>query len=467
MKRIVALALCLVMVLGLMAGCQKSMDAKTLAQKMEEAMKAITAQGGDVEMGLEMKLSTMGVTMTISMDMAMKVLAKADFSSIYYDMNLTMNALGESEETKVEAYGTMEDGSMVYYAYDSAEDMWVKTVQDSFGEMVEQFKGIEFKFNEMPAESLFLAKVPETVNDRKCYVLTAQLDGATIQEQLGDYMDTLLSQMSGTEELDEESMAQLEAVLKGLDWTMLSGKCVYYVDMETFLPVEMVMEIDGLGDVFNSMIGTLITEMAALLEGEEIPEFSVEIPTIQIVTKNMIYNEAVEVPAVPQEAIDNAIDADALMEEPVDDELNDYEHLANEPQADGSYLMPLGSSTVKVMVPEGYGVYMTDVEYIACMTEDMMNSLDYMVLTDLTAEEQAASVMENVTWAQEEGYYKSHTEVEELNGFMTMSLVYNDNTSLWYAWKELDGDVLVMGALVEGETFDLAGLIATVEIIAE
>ena len=62
MKKIVALALCLVMVLGLMTGCQKGIDAKTVYQNMREAAKAVTAQSADVEMDLEMKMSTMGMT---------------------------------------------------------------------------------------------------------------------------------------------------------------------------------------------------------------------------------------------------------------------------------------------------------------------------------------------------------------------------------------------------------------------
>ena len=45
MKKIVALALCLVMVMGLMSGCEKAMDLDTLIQKMDEAGKTVTATG--------------------------------------------------------------------------------------------------------------------------------------------------------------------------------------------------------------------------------------------------------------------------------------------------------------------------------------------------------------------------------------------------------------------------------------
>ena len=459
MKRIVALALCLVMVLGLMTGCQKGMDAETVYQKMTEATKTVSAQGVDAVMDLEMKMSTMGMTMTIGMEMAMTVQAKADMSAMYMDMTMAMEALGQSEETRMEMYGTMEDGALVYYIYEGTEDLWVKTTMDDFAEVMNQFTSVG-QFTTGAKEILSLAKKQETINGRKCYVLTEKIDGAAIQEAFGDYMTEMLPQMTGSE-LDEETAAQLETVMKELDWSKLDGSVVYYVDAETFLCQEMTAEILGMGDVFNDMIATLIGMAAEEYESEEIPEFSIEIPTFTISSKNMTYNDDVQVPTVPQEAIDNAVDADTLE----DIDANDYTDVTGlEPLEDGSYEMTMGTSSIRIMVPEEYIVYMADVEMIVAMTEDMMNSVSYYLMPEMTGEEMQASVMDAVTWAQEEDYYKSHTEAAELNGYQTMSLIYNDNTSVWYAWMELDGGVLVLCAEVEGETFDLAALINTVMI---
>ena len=52
----------------------------------------------------------------------------------------------------------------------------------------------------------------------------------------------------------------------------------------------------------------------------------------------------------------------------------------------------------------------------------------------------------------------------EQDGFVTASLIYNDDTSIWYAWKELDGGVLMMYAEVEGEVYDINTLLSSVEI---
>lgn len=464
MKKIVALALCLVMVLGLMIGCQKAMDAKTVYQNMSEAVKAVTAQSADVEMDLEMKMSTMGMTVTIGMVMDMTSMAKSDLSSTYMDMSMEMKALGETEETKMEMYGIMEDGAMVYYTYDSTEDLWVKTSMDEYADMMNKLKGMSMQLTDATSDSLFLAKLPETINDRKCYKLTEQIDGASIQEQMGDYMVEFLNQMTGTEELDEESMAQVEAVLKGLDWSKLSGSVVYYVDTESFLPVEMSVEILGMGDVFNSMISALMEQMAAEYEeyGEEIPEISIEIPAFKITSKNMSYNDDVQIPELPQEAIDNAIDADEMLD--LEDELVSDTELLNPPQADGSYLMTMGGSYVRVMLPEGYTAYMSDPEIIIGMSEDELNYVTYVLMPEMTGEDMFNSFIEEIVWAKSEEYYKSHSDVEDLNGFATASLIYNDDTSIWYAWKELDGGVLMMYAEVEGEVYDINTLLSSVEI---
>ena len=464
MKKIVALALCLVMVLGLMTGCQKAMDAKTVYQNMSEAVKAVTAQSADVEMDLEMKMSTMGMTMTVGVALDMTSMVKSDLSSMYMDMNMEMKALGETEEMKMEMYGTMEDGAMVYYTYDITEDLWVKTTMDEYADMMNKLKGMSMQFTDVTSDSLFLAKLPETINDRKCYKLTEQINGESIQELMGDYMTTALNQMTGAEELDEESMAQVEAVLKGLDWSMLSGSMVYYVDAETYLPVETSMEILGMGDVFNSMISALLEQAAAEYEeyAEEIPEFSIEIPAFKITSKNMTYNDDVQIPELPQEAIDNAIDADEMLE--FEDELGSDTELLNPPQADGSYLMTMGSNYVRVVLPEGYTAYMSDPEIIIGMSEDELNYVSYVLMPEMTGEDMFNSFIEEIVWAKSEEYYKSHSDVEDLNGFATASLIYNDDTSIWYAWKELDGGVLMMYAEVEGEVYDINTLLSSVEI---
>lgn len=468
MKKIVALVLCLVMMVGLMSGCQKKMDADTLYQNMNEAMKAVTAQAADMEMDLEFTVSTMGISMNIAMSMDMAMQAKADLSAMHMDITANMDAMGQSEEISMEVYTAVEDDAVVSYTYENSTETWVKSVEEGYQELTAQIqeltKELGLDQQTMPKGTLTLEKDQVTVNDRKCYVLTQQVGGEELKTLLNTYMDQILNKAieETGEEIDEETRAEMQQVLdvlKNLDWSKLSCKMVYHVDAETFLPVEGVTEITGLGETLNGMIDTIMA-MAMMEMDEEAPAFSVEIPTLKMTLSNMRYNDAAEVPAVPQEVIDSAVDMDDLM---MDDELIDTE-VSNPAQPDGSYLLSMGGSSVSVTLPEGYMVFLSETDMLVGMSADMMNSLTFMLVEGATAEDMAVGVLSEVDAAKEGESYKSHTEVAEVNGYSTMGLIYNDNTSLWYAWKELDGCVLLMGAEVNGETYDLAELFTAVQI---
>ena len=468
MKKIVALVLCLVMMVGLMSGCQKKMDADTLYQNMNEAMKAVTAQAADMEMDLEFTVSTMGISMNMAMSMDMAMQAKSDLSAMHMDITANVDAMGQSEEISMEVYTAVEDDAVVSYAYESDTETWVKSVEEGYQELTAQIQELTKELGlgqqTMPKGTLTLEKDQVTVNDRKCYVLTQQVGGEELKTLLNTYMDKILDKAieETGEEIDEETRAEMQQVLdilKNLDWSKLSYKMVYHVDAETFLPLEGVCEITGLGETLNGMIDTIMA-MAMMEMDEEAPALSIEIPTLKMTMSNMLYNEAAEVPAVPQEVIDSAIDMDDLM---MDDELIDTE-VSNPAQSDGSYLLSMGGSSVSVTLPEGYMVFLSEVDMLVGMTADMMNSLTFMLVEGVTAEDMAVGVLSEVDAAKEAEYYKSHTEVAEVNGYSTMGLIYNDETSLWYAWKELDGCVLLMGAEVNGETYDLAELFAAVQI---
>ncbi len=348
------------------------------------------------------------------------------------------------------------DGAMVSYAYEATSDTWVRTTQENYGDMMNQFAGMQQSLAQMPKELMTLAEEQVTVNERACYALTVNMSGDQFQTYMSDYMGTIMSQITGTGEMDEESLAMMEQ----MDWTNLRTTCVYHVDAETFLPLEMTMEIKGMGDVLND----LLVSMMGMQTGDL--EFTIDVPTVKMVAKNMVYNEAVEIPALPQEAVENAVDADSL-DETLNEELVDgeEEYLVNPPQEDGSYLITLGQDIVRVMVPEGYPVMDSGTDYVVGIAEDGYNSVYYMLYNDMTSDDVVTMFNEEVVWAQDNGWYGSHTEPTELEGYTAMGLIYNDDTSTWYAWRELKDSILLLGTDCDAVDFDLTTLFATVEII--
>lgn len=445
MKKIVAMVLCLVMVLGLMTGCQKAMDLKTLTQKMDEAMAAADGMAGKANLELDFQLAMSGMTMGMGMDLALEMKAQMDMSSAWMDVDMSMDVLGESQDMDMEIYMNADGDDMVMYMLEGTTNTWIKTQETGYTELAAQSQDSAIKFSQMPQEQMTLAEEKETVDGRACYVLQVNMDGEYFQTAMESAM------MMAADDATKEMM-------ETMDWSKLSTSMVWYVDAETFLPVQMTGEIQGLGDLMGGMVDTLLGAEAAGME------MSVTVPNCKIAMTEMDYT-GVEVPAVPQEAIDNAIDADEMAEEPVVGLENGL--VENPPQADGSYLLSLESDSVSIILPGSYPYVDAGVDYLDAVNEEGTMYLSYMLVPDVTGEDMRLGVMNEIDWANQNSYYKSHSDVAELEGYSTMSLIYNDGTSIWYAWKELEGCVLLMAAELEGETYDLTELIASVQIAAE
>lgn len=439
MKKIVAMVLCLVMVVGLMTGCQKAMDLDTLVRKLDDAMAAGTHMAGKANVEIDMQLAVTGMTMDMGMDMAMDMKIANDMSASWMDMDMTMDVLGESQTTDMEIYMNADGEDMVTYVHEASTDTWIKSreVGYDFQAGKDQITGI--KFSEIPREKMTLAQEKETVDGRECYVLTVNMDGEYFQNLVNS---TLM--MSADEATSE--------MMESMDWSKLSAVMIYHVDAETFLPVQLSGDIQGMGDVMVGLMGQL-------LGGTEGLDMTVTVPNCKITMNEMAFT-GVEVPAVPQEAIDNAVDADTLEEE-------SYEDVTMEPEADGSFLMGADGVSIRVMLPEGCTAWTASQEYIEAENDEGTVYLIYELLGADLAGDIEEALMGEVDLLKEDGSYKSHSGPEELEGFTVMSITDTDDYSVWYAWREIEGYVLVISADAMGESLDMAGLLSGIEVVAE
>ncbi len=440
MKKIIALALCLVMVLGLMAGCEKAMDVKTLAQKMDEAAKNQTAAAAKMHLELEMSMAMTGMTMTMGADADMEMKSDLTKNALWMDVDAAVDVLGETQEIGMEIYtDAAEDGSMTMYIYESSTDTWMKTAMEGFADQVSQMQDSAIVMSDIPQEKMTLAEEKQTIGGAECYVLTVDMDGAFFADQMKAMMEV------GTEALDQETAAMMEAI----DWTKLNAKSVYYVDAKTFQTAQIDLEVLGMGEMMNEVMGTVMAELMAMMGGEEM-EITIDVPVFKASITEMTYT-GVEVPAVPQEAIDNAVDADAIPEDTGDEFTGDEEWLTNAPQADGSYLLTNGTDSISVFLPEGYSVYMADPEMVMGITDDMMHSLTFMLVADITAEDMQAEYAATIEQSKEEGYYLSHSELEPVNGFDLVTLSYTDGSAETCAWRATSTGILLVSGSAFGE----------------
>lgn len=428
LKKITALAMAVVMVLALFAGCEKPMDAQTLAQKMDEAAKNQNAVSGTMSMVLDMTMGVTGMSLDLSLDADVGIKATMEPLAAYADMDMTMEVLGQSETLEMEMYMAEEEGKVVSYTYTAADESWIREESEEIPEIPVAETGM----SEIPAEKMTLAEEQQTIGEKSCYVLTVNMDGELFQQ----YMDTAMEAM--TAELDEETLA----IVEGMDMSALSTTMVYYVDAESFLPVQLEAEILGFGEMMNGVLGEMFAEAMMGMGGEE-TEITFDIPAFTVAFTDISY-DAVEVPTVPEEGVEAA----AL----------------NPLQADGSYVLRLNEDAIRIVSPEGYSEYYVEGSAMGLITEDYMNYADYSLLTDITADDMAAAVEADALYAQEEELYDSHGAAEEVNGFTVMYVKYNDGTAYYYGWKQLNACMLLVTFYTSDLTLDHTPLFNAVEI---
>lgn len=451
MKKIVALALAVVMVLGLMAGCEKAMDVKTLTQKMDEANKNVTTMAGKAAMDMDLTMGVTGITMELGMALTMDMKMNSETGESFTDAKITMDMMGESETMEMELYSVLKDGEIVAYTHDKTTDTWVYQVEGAELDP-SVLTSSSITFAEIPVEKMTLAPEKQTVGGKECYVLTADMDGSNINGSLEEF----LGAMNG--EMDETTKSMIE----NLDLSAIKCHGVYYVDAATFLAVQMDLEITGVGDAVNSLLSGAMGEM--LLGGD--PEglgLTIEVPTFHVTMTDIVY-EGVEIPAVPQEGIDNAIDADAVLEEEQIDEIVDPEMINNPPQEDGRYQLVLGEQVINVAVPEGCIAYATEAEMLMFLSDDFTTAITYAIAPGATAEDIKLEMDATVEYYQSENFYKSHTVGEPINGYEVMTIVFDDAYRSTYAWIEVGTGVLMINIESETEVTNLEELISAIEI---
>lgn len=403
MKKITALLLAVVLVLGMLSGCQEKMTAQTLAEKMTEVGTAVTESSGKMSLEMVLNMSMTGFSMDYGVKLAADYAMINDPVACFVDATMTMEAMGTSESYDMQIYVGEENGETVMYDYDGATETWTRSVSDSVGEAKGMTNVVAIDLESLPAESLVLAEEKQTIGEREVYVLTATVTGDQMNEMMAGMMENM------TAATDAETAALLEE----LDFSALTAVVNYYVDCENYQTLQMDMEIQGFGDVLNSLFATLMGE-AMGVDAEEYG-ITMDITTLKASMTDLVY-ENVEVPTVPQEAIDAAA--------------------MNPLQEDGSYVLRLNDAAVRVVPPEGFEGYAMDSLNLTLYTEDYMTTVQVSLMEDFTA----ADLAEQASYMAE--YYGEMTYGEVVNGFENVT--FADDASMCIAWKELDGCVVLV-----------------------
>lgn len=132
----------------------------------------------------------------------------------------------------------------------------------------------------------------------------------------------------------------------------------------------------------------------------------------------------------------------------------------------GDFGLYLNEDAVTIHLPEQFAGQVIDGSCMGAFSDDQLSFLTY-TLSDANVEDLRLAIELDANEAIQSGYYKSHGEGGQIEGFHTMYLIYTDSACNFYAWKELDSSVLFLCAELEDMELDIAELIATVEIDAK
>ena len=228
-----------------LTGC--GMNAEKLVDEMAAATEGKQMTQATTTMEMDMSMEAEGVSMDMSMDMVMDIQASNDPYASYTNMETTVDVAGQQTSEVIQLYSIEEDGALVNYVYTESTDSWEK--QDlgmSMDDIASQTADYNWLLEKAKSEELTLEEDTQTVNGKEVYVTNCTLEGEEIQkafEGIG----------SMTDMFEQAGMGEI-------DFTALSVPTTYYIDKETFLPVKMEMDIEGMDEMMDELLANMFAQ---------------------------------------------------------------------------------------------------------------------------------------------------------------------------------------------------------------
>ncbi|MBR4290026.1 MAG: hypothetical protein IKT52_05225 [Oscillospiraceae bacterium] len=380
------------------------MTAERLVQEMLTATAANPMTSSTVDMEMGITVAAEGVTMEMNMDMTSVNMVSLEPYAGYSELTMTMDMLGEQTTETTRQYMMEQDGAIVSYMNVDGTSSWEKLVMDLNLEQLMQESQDYNYLTQAAAEELQLAESTQLLDGQEVYVLSIDLKGTQMQDALSS-MDSLYSLLSETG--------------MDFDFSALTVPTTYYIDVATYLPVKMEMDIQGMGEMMTGMIGSMLGGAAAGME--------IDIPTFKAVYSQMGYGPA-EIPAVPAEG---KLKADQVS--------------FNPDQGDGTYIIQESGSAVKITCPEGWTATEMGYDNLTLEKDDGSKSVTYNMWTGIAGGYGFVSRIErgDILGQMEAGNYGSHgnTTLElDGNSYGALWVKCNDGSRIYYAWDQIGAE---------------------------
>lgn len=407
---------------------ESEMTALELVEKMMDAMegKTITSMTNsmDIQMSMAIKADGMSMNMDLNMVADGENLISTEPYIAYSTMEMTVDMMGQQVVESSETYVLEEDGELVNYTYSGSTGQWQKVNSGmSIDDLMPQMNvGYDWLW-EKTEDDFTLAPETQTINGREVYVL-----GFTMT---GDDLQSSMNGMAGFQDMLAESG------LDGLDMTSMNVPAVYYIDAETYMVAQMEMNIEGMGEMMDSMMSELLGTEPSMAGYE----MDINIGTCRMVYENISY-DPVEIPALPEEA--RMLGSDLPEEEPGEEyEEEPYfgDIVVNE---DGSYTIEESGAKARVICQEGWTVSYTAYDTISMENDETWMMVDCTMYVDVSSQHFVDYVETvEVSSAQSAEMYISHEKGPEISGYETIEMIC-DGIYFYFAWAPVgDGHILV------------------------
>lgn len=353
---VVLFSLCLAAV-----GCGKEMTAEELVKKMEQASKGKTITATDMLLDMDASCAMNVFGSEMDMELAMGIDAKMQVNPEPYQSyttgTISMTMMEESFETPIESYITLEDDHVVVYTYVDMNDEWSFEESEMTAEDYQKYLLSAENLN-VQAAQVSLEKNTKKINDREVYVLQVLYTGEQLQSIIGQFGG---SGVVGTETMD----------ISGVSLEGITFPATCYVDTQTFLPIQLEMDLKESGEVVNYLFG----QGFGILELQElgVGDIALTVSNYLIELKNIEY-DVQDIKEVPMDAKESALFTKALSQ--LDVKLND-----------GRYILKNGNRAVAISVIKDHILQQNDASNVTFTSTDNSNVLGYTLSTCSTEEE--------------------------------------------------------------------------------
>lgn len=406
-----------------LTGCSQNMTKEKLLQEMSTATEEKQISSMSLEVDFDMGIGSDGFSLNMGMDMDMDAKIHTEAKEAYLSMNIGASMLGETTDYSMEMFILPEGDDYVCYLYNASSDSWEKEIYDDVALLFDTSDSDDLSILDvMDINDITLAKDKETIDDTKVYTLSYTLAGETLETLFED--SDIFEQFEEAFETDDDLVDLFD-----VDWKALSVPVTLYVDAETYLPVQIDMDIEGL----DTLIAPLVDEIM-LLSGTDV-DVDISFDTFHLMMNHLGY-DAPELPELPDEAL-NASEAD---DTEMDDETG-YEEAFDPLIAAGeSYTISEGNVSATITPPLGWYVYPADedIEFTMYDNEDATMFFTCNIVPDISADEIKTSLIDElIDVYKDSDYYVNHGFADDSYSMNCAWVSYNDGCMIYLIWSEI------------------------------